>query len=32
MDLPTKEMDKHIDDEFGNGRYFEIVSPSDISW
>ena len=21
MDLPTKEMDKHIDDEFGNGRH-----------
>ena len=32
MDLPTEEMDKHINDEFGNGRYFEIVSPSDISW
>ena len=32
MDIPAKEMDKHIDDEFGNGRYFEIVSPSDISY
>lgn len=32
MEIPELEMDKHIDDKFGNGRYFEIVSPSDISW
>lgn len=32
MEIPEVEMDKHIDDEFGNARYFEIVSPSDISW
>lgn len=32
MEIPDRDMDKHIDDEFGNARYFEIVSPSDISW
>lgn len=32
MEIPQLEMDKHIDDDFGNARYFEIVSPSDISW
>lgn len=32
MEIPSEEMDRHIDADFGNGRYFEIVSPSDISW
>ncbi len=32
MEIPSQEMDKHIVDEYGNARYFEIVSPSDISW
>lgn len=32
MEIPQLEMDRHIEDSFGNARYFEIVSPSEISW
>lgn len=31
-DLPAVEMDKHINGDFGNSQYYQIVTPSDISW
>ena len=31
-DLPDVEMDRHINGNFGNSQYYQIVTPSDISW
>lgn len=32
VDLPDVEMDKYINGDFGNAQYYQIVTPSDISW